>query len=106
MTVPTEIPTVTLTGDVTMPMVGFGTWPMKGHQACEAVLSALRAGYRHVDTATMYANEAEVGHAMRDSGLPRQDVFLTSKLRATDAGRERAILTGSLRALGTDHLDL
>ena len=106
MTVPTEIPTVTLAGDVTMPMVGFGTWPMKGHQACEAVLSALRAGSRHVDTATMYANESEVGHALRDSGLPRQDVFLTSKLRATDAGLEREILSRSLRALGTDHLDL
>ena len=106
MTVPSEIPTVMLASDVTMPMVGFGTWPMKGHQACEAVLSALRAGYRHVDTATMYANESEVGHALRDSGLPRQDVFLTSKLRAADAGREREILSHSLHALGTDHLDL
>jgi 2,5-diketo-D-gluconate reductase A len=106
MTVPSEIPTVTLAGDVTMPMVGFGTWPMKGHQACEAVLTALRTGYRHVDTATMYANESEVGHALRDSGVPRQDVFLTTKLRAPDAGREREILSHSLRALGTDHLDL
>jgi 2,5-diketo-D-gluconate reductase A len=106
MTVPTEVPTVTLAGDVTMPMVGFGTWPMKGHQACEAVLTALRTGYRHVDTATMYANESEVGHAVRDSGLPRQDVFLASKLRASDAGRERQVLSASLRALGTDHLDL
>jgi 2,5-diketo-D-gluconate reductase A len=106
MTVPTEIPAVTLAGDVTMPMVGFGTWPMKGHQACEAVLTALRAGYRHVDTATMYANESEVGHALRDSGLPRQDVFLTTKLRAADSGREREILARSLRSLGTDHLDL
>jgi 2,5-diketo-D-gluconate reductase A len=106
MTDPSEIPAVTLAGDVTMPMVGFGTWPMRGHQACEAVLSALQAGYRHVDTATMYANESEVGHALRDSGLPRQDVFLTTKLRAADAGRVREILSSSLRALGTDHLDL
>jgi 2,5-diketo-D-gluconate reductase A len=106
MTDPSEIPAVTLAGDVTMPMVGFGTWPMRGHQACEATLNALQDGYRHVDTATMYANESEVGHALRDSGLPRQDVFLTSKLRATDAGREREVLSGSLRALGTDYLDL
>ncbi len=106
MTDASEVPTLTLTGDVTMPMVGFGTWPMRGHKACEAVLWALQAGYRHVDTATMYANEAEVGHALRDSGLPRQDVFLTSKLRASDAGRERDVLTSSLRALGTDYVDL
>jgi diketogulonate reductase-like aldo/keto reductase len=76
MTVPTETPTVTLAGDVTMPMVGFGTWPMKGHQACEAVLTALRAGYRHVDTATMYANEAEVGQiAWAHSVTPAQVVL-------------------------------
>jgi len=101
-----EVPTVTLAGGVAMPMVGFGTWPMRGHKACEAVLTALQAGYRHVDTATMYANEAEVGRAVRESGVPRQEVFLTSKLRASDAGREREVLTRSLRALGTDHLDL
>jgi 2,5-diketo-D-gluconate reductase A len=106
MTDPREVPAVILPGDVAMPMVGFGTWPMKGHQACEAVLNALQAGYRHVDTATMYANELEVGHALRDSGLPRQDVFLTSKLRASDAGRERAVLSATLRALGTDYVDL
>jgi 2,5-diketo-D-gluconate reductase A len=101
-----EVPAVTLAGDVTMPMVGFGTWPMRGHTACEAVKQALQAGYRHVDTARMYANEDEVGHAIRDSGLPREEVFLTSKLRATEAGQERSALAESLRALGTDHLDL
>lgn len=101
-----EIPTVTLPGNVIMPMVGFGTWPMRGQKASDAVAAALRAGYRHLDTATMYGNEEDVGRALQDSGLPRQDVFLTSKLRAGDAGRERAVLTDSLRALGTDHLDL
>jgi len=106
MTDPREVPRVTLAGSVAMPMVGFGTWPMRGHKAREAVLNALRAGYRHVDTATMYANEDEVGHAWRDSGLPRQEVFLTSKLRARDAGREREVLSGTLLALGTDYLDL
>jgi 2,5-diketo-D-gluconate reductase A len=106
MTETREIPTVALPGNVIMPMVGFGTWPMRGQKAREAVAAALQAGYRHLDTATMYGNEAEVGRAVLDSGLPRQDVFLTSKLRAGDAGRERAELTRSLRALGTDHLDL
>ena len=106
MTEAQEVPTVTLASGVNMPMVGFGTWPMRGHKVHEAVLTALQAGYRHVDTASMYANEAEVGHALRDSGLPRQDVFLTSKMRASDAGREGEVLSGSLRALGTEYLDL
>ena len=106
MTDSSEVPEVTLAGGVAMPMLGFGTWPMRGHKACEAVLTALQAGYRHLDTATMYANEAEVGRAVRDSDLLRQEVFLTSKLRASDAGRPREVLTSSLRALGTDYLDL
>jgi 2,5-diketo-D-gluconate reductase A len=106
MTDPDEVPTVTLTGGVVMPMVGFGTWPMRGHQACEAVRQALQAGYRHIDTATMYANEDEIGHALRDSGLPRPEVFLTTKLRASDADRAEKILAKSLRALGTDYIDL
>jgi 2,5-diketo-D-gluconate reductase A len=106
MTKAREIPVVTLAGGVAMPVVGFGTWTLRAHRACEAVLRALHAGYRHVDTATMYANEAEVGHALRDSGLRRQEVFLTTKLRAQDAGRERKVLSSSLRALGTDYVDL
>jgi 2,5-diketo-D-gluconate reductase A len=101
-----EVPAVKLAGDVGMPMVGFGTWPLRGHPACEAVKQALQAGYRHIDTARMYANEDEVGHAVRDSRLPRHEVFLTSKLRAAEAGHERSALTGSLRALGTDYIDL
>jgi 2,5-diketo-D-gluconate reductase A len=106
MTEPQDVPVITLAGGVAMPMVGFGTWPLRARQACKAVLSALHAGYRHIDTATMYANEAEVGHALRDSGVPRQEVFLTTKLRARDAGHEHKVLSASLRALGTDHLDL
>jgi len=106
MTDATDVPEVTLARDVAMPMMGFGTWPLRGHKACEAVRTALQAGYRHVDTATMYANEADVGHAVSDSGLLRQEVFLTTKLRASDAGRPREVLTSSLRALGTDYVDL
>ena len=106
MTEAREVPVVTLAGGVAMPMVGFGTWPLRARKACEAVLHAVQAGYRHIDTATMYANEAEVGHALRDSGLPRQELFLTTKLRARDAGREQKVLSSSLRALGTDYVDL
>jgi 2,5-diketo-D-gluconate reductase A len=101
-----EIPAVPLRGGVSMPMVGFGTWPMRGRTAREALLFALRAGYRLIDTATMYANEADVGRALAESGVPRQEVFLTSKLRSSEAGRERAVLSSSLRALGTDYVDL
>jgi 2,5-diketo-D-gluconate reductase A len=89
-----------------IPLVGFGTWRLSGEQAREAVGWALEAGYRHVDTATMYRNEAEVGRAVRDSGLDRDDLFLTTKLPAGSAGRARATLEASLQALGTDHVDL
>ena len=106
MTDAREVPSVRLAEGVTMPMVGFGTWPLRGHSATVAVGRALQAGYRHVDTATMYANEAEIGRALLDSGLPRQDLFLTTKLRARDAGHERAVLLASLQALGTDYVDL
>jgi diketogulonate reductase-like aldo/keto reductase len=106
MTEAREVPAVTLRGGVAMPMVGFGTWPLRAHQACEAVRRALQTGYRHIDTATMYANEVEVGQALRDSGVPRREVFLTTKLRARDAGREQEVLCSSLRALGTDYVDL
>ncbi len=91
---------------VTMPMVGFGTWRLRGQHAYEAVRYALETGYRHLDTATMYQNEAEVGRAVRDSGLGRRDVFITTKLPPGNAGRERPTINASLRALGTDHVDL
>jgi 2,5-diketo-D-gluconate reductase A len=97
---------VTLANDVEMPMVGFGTWQLTGQKAYEAIRLALEAGYRHIDTATMYRNESEVGRAVRDSGLRRDDVFITTKLPPERAGRERHTLDTSLRALGTDHVDL
>ena len=101
-----EVPVVTLRSGAPMPMVGFGTWPMHGYQAKAAVTAALAAGYRHIDTATMYANETQVGHALQDSGLDRAEIFVTTKLRATDAAKARAMLRASLRALGTDYVDL
>jgi 2,5-diketo-D-gluconate reductase A len=100
------IPSVPLGGPVAMPLLGFGTWQIRGQAAYEAVREALEAGYRHLDTATMYANEAEVGRALRDSGVPRDEVFLTTKLPPDRAGHERATLDASLAALGVDAVDL
>ena len=89
-----------------MPQIGFGTWKLRHDQARDAVLTALAAGYRHIDTATMYANEAEVGQALAASSVDRADVFLTTKIRPSDAGKARAVIGHSLQALGTDYLDL
>jgi diketogulonate reductase-like aldo/keto reductase len=87
-------------------MVGFGTWKMRNDPAHEAVLAALAAGYRHIDTATMYANEAEIGRALQDSGLDRAEVFITTKIRPSDAGQASSVLRQSLRALRTEYIDL
>lgn len=98
--------TVTLTGDVAMPLLGFGTWRLRVRQAYEAVRFALEVGYRHIDTATMYSNEAEIGRAMRDSGVDRREIFVTTKLPSGNVGRERETIDASLRALGMDYVDL
>jgi 2,5-diketo-D-gluconate reductase A len=102
----TEIPVVDLGAGVAIPIVGFGTWQLQGHEAYQAVRHALQAGYRHIDTATIYRNEDEVGRAMADSGLDRKDIFVTTKLPPGNAGRARATISDSLRALGTDYVDL
>ncbi|MGN9808243.1 aldo/keto reductase [Micromonospora sp. BQ11] len=99
-------PTVALPGDVWMPLLGFGTWQVTGQAGYDAVLAALDAGYRHVDTATMYGNEEEVGRALTESGLRREDVFITTKLPPDRVGRERETIEASLRALGVDRVDL
>ena len=91
---------------VAMPLLGFGTWQIRGDAAYQAVQDALEAGYRHLDTATMYGNEAEVGRALKDSGVPRDEVFVTTKLPPDRAGQERATLDASLAALGVDAVDL
>jgi diketogulonate reductase-like aldo/keto reductase len=102
----TDIPVADLGGGVAMPMVGFGTWQLGGRRGYEAIRSALDVGYRHIDTATMYRNESEVGRAIKDSNLDRGDVFITTKLQPGKAGRARATLSDSLTALGTDRVDL
>ena len=101
-----EIPAIPLGDDVAMPLVGFGTWQLRGRRAYNAIRYALEVGYRHIDTATMYGNEAELGQALQDSGLDRQEIFVTTKLPARGAGRERETITASLRDLGTDYVDL
>ena len=89
-----------------IPLVGFGTWRLSGRSSYQAVLHALATGYRHIDTATMYGNEAEVGQAMRDSGLSREEIFLTTKLLQDDADHPDRAIDASLRRLGTDYVDL
>jgi 2,5-diketo-D-gluconate reductase A len=106
MTTPEKVPAVTLPSGAAMPMVGFGTWQLRGRHARDGVRAALAAGYRHIDTATMYGNEEEIGQAIRDSGLDRGDLFITTKIRPADAGREEVVLRASLRKLGTDYVDL
>ena len=100
------IPSVPLPGGARMPLLGFGTWQIHGDAAYQAVRDALEAGYRHIDTATMYGNEAEVGRALRDSGVPRDEVFVTTKLPPDRAGQAPATLDASLAALGVDAVDL
>jgi 2,5-diketo-D-gluconate reductase A len=100
------IPTVALPGEVAMPMEGFGTWQLRGRRGADAVGYALEVGYRHIDTATAYGNEAEIGRSLAASGLPREGVFLTTKLPPGSVGRERQTLAASLSALGTDYVDL
>jgi diketogulonate reductase-like aldo/keto reductase len=89
-----------------MPLLGLGTWQMRGSQCRRAVQCALEVGYRHLDTATMYRNEGDIGKAIRESGVAREELFITTKLVPSDAGRERRTIEGSLRALGTDYVDL
>ena len=97
---------VDLGGGVVMPMVGFGTWQLRGRRGYDAIRYALETGYRHIDTATMYRNEDEVGQAVQESGLDRGEVFITTKLPPERAGRERETIEASLRALGTSYVDL
>lgn len=98
--------TAPLPGGNDMPLLGFGTWQITGEVAGQAVGWALETGYRHLDTATMYGNEREVGAALGASGLARAEVFVTTKLPPNRAGTERETLEQSLRLLGTDYVDL
>jgi 2,5-diketo-D-gluconate reductase A len=99
-------PQVRLTDDLFMPMVGFGTWQLAPAVAYETTRIAIDTGYRLIDTATMYGNEADVGRAIKDSGVPREELFVTTKLPPERANRVRATIEDSLRLLALDHVDL
>lgn len=98
----------TLINGVTIPAIGLGTWPMTDAEAETAVAHALRIGYRLVDTAENYGNEAGVGAGVRNSGVPRADVFVTSKFNAKwhSVAGVHETCRASLKRLGLDYLDL
>ena len=99
---------VRLNNGVMMPAVGFGVYQIPNSETRQAVLDALEVGYRLIDTAASYFNEKEVGDAIRQSGLKREDVFITSKLWVQDYEYEDALkaFDKSLKALGVDYIDL
>lgn len=106
MTIP--IPTIALTHGAEIPAIGLGTWPLQGAEGATAVRTAIEAGYRLIDTAENYRNEDAVGQGVRDSGIPREEIFLTTKFNrewhSVDGARQAA--EASLRRLGVDYLDL
>ncbi len=103
-----RIPTVTLNTGHALPLLGLGTWPLDDAEAAEAVAAALAQGYRLVDTAARYGNEAGVGRGIAASGIPRAELFVTTKLRGRDHGyaETKAALRRSLATLGLDYVDL
>ncbi len=96
------------THGLAMPVLGLGTWPMKGDDCAKAVAAALATGYRHIDTAEMYGNEEAVGAGIRASGVARADIHLTTKVwwEHLEPRALRAAFDASLQRLGTDYVDL
>jgi 2,5-diketo-D-gluconate reductase A len=103
-----SIPNITLNNGQVIPQFGFGVFQIEPKRTAAAVRTALEAGYRHIDTAEMYGNEAEVGEAVAASGLDRGEVFLTSKLKndAHEPDAAREAFDETLKALGVDYVDL
>lgn len=103
-----KVPTITLNNGVEMPQLGFGVWQVPDDEATSAVATALEAGYRSIDTAALYANEEGTGRALAASGLPRGELFVTTKLWNTDQGYDRALraFDRSLAKLGLEYVDL
>jgi diketogulonate reductase-like aldo/keto reductase len=97
---------VSIGNGVRLPIVGLGTWALRGRSGQAVIRRALDVGYRHLDTARVYRNEKEVGRAVRDSGIAREDVFITTKLPPDGVGRARETLSASLAALDTGYVDL
>lgn len=99
----------TLANDVQIPCIGFGTWQTPdGETAINSVKAALKAGYRHIDTAACYGNEASVGQAIKESGVPREEIFVTSKVWNTERGYEKtlAAFETTMAKLDLDYVDL
>lgn len=103
-----QIPTLTLNNGVTLPALGFGVFQTPPEQTVTAVRTALEVGYRHVDTAAAYGNEREVGQALRESDVPRGDVFVETKVWVSDFGYDQTLhaFDKSTGKLGLDRLDL
>ncbi|HEY5149710.1 MAG TPA: aldo/keto reductase [Mycobacterium sp.] len=108
MTPAAAIPTVTLNDDHTIPVLGLGVAELSPEETESAVAAALEAGYRLIDTASAYGNEEAVGRAVAASGIPREDLFVTTKLATEDQGFQSAqdAIKGSLERLGMDYVDL
>ncbi|MFC8258104.1 aldo/keto reductase [Streptomyces sp. NPDC057291] len=106
MSIPT--PNVTLNNGVVMPQLGFGVFQIPDEETAIAVTTALGCGYRSIDTAAVYGNETGVGRALAASGIPRQELFVTTKLWNEDQGHDSAVAAfdGSLNRLGLDYVDL
>ena len=99
---------VTLNNGSKMPQLGYGVWQVPDEEAKPAVTTALKTGYRLIDTATIYENEKGVGQAIAESSIPREDLFITTKLWNADQGYENALkaFDDSLERLGLDYVDL
>lgn len=101
-------PTIALAGGAKMPVIALGTWPMNDEEVADAVESALALGYRHIDTAEAYGNERGVGEGIRRSGLPREQIFITTKFNKewhSVEGAQQAF-EGSCERLGVDYVDM
>ncbi|MEU3423497.1 aldo/keto reductase [Streptomyces murinus] len=105
---PTSVPAVTLGNGVEIPQLGFGVFQVPDDETTAAVTTALETGYRSIDTAAIYGNEKGVGRALAASGLPRKDLFVTTKVWNADQGYDATLraFDASLAALGLDHVDL
>ena len=103
---PASVPAITLNDSTEMPQLGFGVFQVPDEETARAVGSALEAGYRSIDTAAVYGNEAGVGRALASSGIPREDLFVTTKLWVADLADPARALRTSLERLGLDHVDL
>lgn len=100
--------TYTMNNGLTIPVIGFGTWQASDEEAKQSVLWALEAGYRHIDTAAAYKNEAAVGEALKESGVPREDIFVTTKLHNKKHGYDKTkqAIEDSLSELDCGYIDL